>query len=422
MTKVGIELPDYKIYDVDLSRPELGNPGVGGSEFLFALLANELCLKEIDIIVYHYCENKLSPSINCRIVKDSIEMLQNAEQDGIDILIHQIGKTKEWYDYLDTTNLKSIAWAHVFLEYYELKLIRNCTNVKRVVFVGKEEYDSYIDDDIIKKATYIYNMIPTGKCPPERVISNLEVTYVGSLVPAKGFHKLAEIWPEIIKNAPNAKLNIIGNGKIYDRSAELGRFGIAQSDYESKFMKYLLDENGNIHSSVRFWGIVGTEKKDIFKRTTVGIVNPTALTETFCMSAVEMEFAFIPVISKKKWGLLDTIKDNQTGFLFKNKSEFIKRLLFLINNPQFNNDMGEKAHNYVKENFSVDVILPKWEKLIEAVDKELPAKYHPVQENWTNDFKWIKQCIRILRFKLNLRKIPSFYDIKNFIKIHLKGN
>ena len=32
MIKVGVELPDDKIKGVDLSRPELGNPGVGGSE------------------------------------------------------------------------------------------------------------------------------------------------------------------------------------------------------------------------------------------------------------------------------------------------------------------------------------------------------------------------------------------------------
>lgn len=66
--------------------------------------------------------------------------------------------------------------------------------MKRVVFVGKEEYDSYIDDDIISKSTYIYNMVPIKEKVCNRIIDVPIVTYVGSLVPAKGFHRLAQIW------------------------------------------------------------------------------------------------------------------------------------------------------------------------------------------------------------------------------------
>lgn len=416
MIKVGIELPDEKIYGVDLSKPEFGNPGVGGSEYLFALLASELCSKGINITVYHYGENKLSPEISHCIVKDNISMLQKAEIDKIDILVHQVGKSKEWYRKLEGTNIKSIAWAHVYLEYYELKILRSCSNVKRVVFVGKEEYDAYIDDDVIKKSTYIYNMLPTRKRAEKRKLDSLVVTYVGSLVPAKGFHKLAEIWPEIIKKVPDAELNIIGNGKVYNRSAKLGRFGIAQADYENSFMKYLLDEKGNILPSVHFLGIVGAEKEDVFKKTAVGIVNPTALTETFCMSAAEMEYAYIPVVSKRKWGLLDTVKNRKTGFLFKNKSEFINRIILLLKDPRLNAEMGKIAHKYVKDTFSVDVIIPKWIELLADVDKGLPVQYYGVQGNWSNDFKWIRQLLRILRFRCGLVIIPSFYDVKHAIK------
>lgn len=416
MLKVGIELSDKKIYGVDLSRPEFGNPGVGGSEYLFTLLASELSKKGINVTIYHYSNNILPPNSNNHIVKDSISMIQKAQDDGITILIHQVGKTDEWYYRLKDTSVNSIAWAHVYLDYYELKLLRSCSNVKRVVFVGKEEYDAYIDDDIIKKSTYIFNMLPTKTLVKKRKFNNSVVTYVGSLVPAKGFHKLAQIWPELVKRVPNAELNVIGNGKVYNRDAKLGKFGIAQDDYENSFMKYLLDKDGNILPSVHFLGIVGTEKNQIFENTTVGIVNPTALTETFCMSAVEMEYAYIPVVSRRKWGLLDTIRDKHTGFLFRNKSEFIKRVILLLEDSTLNCEMGENAHKYVKDKFSVDVIIPKWIKLIDTVDKNLPVQYYGVQQNWSNDYKWIKQCLRFLRFNLGLGVMPSFYDIKNKIK------
>ena len=185
-------------------------------------------------------------------------------------------------------------------------------------------------------------------------------------------------------------------------------------------MKYLTDDKGNILPSVHFMGIVGEEKIDIFKNTTVGIVNPTALTETFCMSAVEMEYAYIPVVSKKKWGLLDTIKNKQTGFLFTKQSEFIDRVVLLLQDKKLNRKMGKCAHIFAEKRFSVDVIIPEWIRLIDDISVEKPAEYHKVRQNWGNDYKWIKQVLRFVRFNLGCSVIPSFYDIKNKLKIILK--
>ena len=124
------------------------------------MLASQLKKRGLDITIYHYSENALPDGSCDYIVKDSIDMLKKANFDGMDILIHQVGKTTEWYQTLEKTSIKSVAWSHVYLDYDELKDVRKCNNVKRVVFVGKEEYDSYIDDDVIKKSTYIFNMIP----------------------------------------------------------------------------------------------------------------------------------------------------------------------------------------------------------------------------------------------------------------------
>lgn len=420
MYKVGIEIPDENFSKVDLSTPELGNPGVGGSEYLFTLLASELKKNGINVVIYHYSDNVLPLDSCAYIVKNNIEMVQKAQQDGIEILIHQVGKSENWYCTLEKTTIKSIAWAHIYLDYQELKRIRTCNNVKRVVFVGKEEYDAYIDDEIIKKSDYIFNMIPTQIEAKKRILNAAVVTYVGSLVPAKGFHKLAEIWPAVLKKVPNAELRVIGNGRVYNRNAKLGKYGISQEDYENSFMKYLTDKDGNILPSVHFLGIIGNEKTEIFKSTAVGVVNPTALTETFCMSAVEMQYSYIPVVSRKKWGLLDTIKDNKTGFLFNNRAAFVDRIVLLLQDSVLNQQMGENAHEFVKEKFEVSTIIPKWLNVINAVGAEMPVEYYGVQENWSNDYKWVKQCLRCLRFTFGWKIIPSFYDIKNDIKMILK--
>lgn len=415
--KIGIELPDEKLNGVDFSNPELGNPGVGGSEYLFSLLSKELYKNGKDVTVYHYGNNNIYSEIKSKVVIDTKDLLIQAKRDGIDILIHQVGKNSEWYYNMEKTSIHSVAWAHVYLEYEEIKSLRTCNNVKRIVFVGKEEYDSYIDDDIIAKATFIYNMIPTNKLmPDDRDISKPVVTYIGSLVPQKGFHKLAQIWPYIIKEVPNAELNIIGTGKVYDRNASLGKYGIAEQKFEEEFMKYLIDEEGNIFPSVHFLGIVGYEKNDILNHTKVGVVNPTALTETFCMSAVEMEYYRVPIISKKKWGLLDTVKNNSTGFLFRNNKEFIKKILLLLKDDSLNSNMGANAQKFVVENFSVDVVVPEWIKLIDDIVNNNKVEYKKVIDNFFNDYKLIKLIIRFFRINLRLSFLPSFQDLKNIIK------
>ena len=45
----------------------------------------------------------------------------------------------------------------------------------------------------------------------------------------------------------------------------MGTFGIAESSFEKQLLEPLLDENGDIIPSVRFWGVLGPEKKQICK-------------------------------------------------------------------------------------------------------------------------------------------------------------
>lgn len=416
MIKLGIELPDKSIFGIDLSNPKSGNPGVGGSEYLFALLGTYLkeTADDIDICFYHYRKNKL-PGKD-KIVTDPYDMLQKMSSDKIDVFIHQINKPSEWYQALRKTQLKAIAWAHVYPAYYEQREFIKTDNVKRIVFVSKEEYDAYIDSDLICKGTYIFNMLDTTKPKRPRVIENKEVTYVGSLVPAKGFHALAKIWKNILEYVPDAQLNVIGTGRVYDRNAKLGKYGIAQEDYEKSFMQYLVTSDGKILPSVHFLGLLGREKDDVFANTMVGVVNPTALTETFCMSAVEMELAGIPVVSRKKWGLLDTVKDRQTGFLFSSDEEFAEDIVKLLNDKNLNIQMGNDARQFVKDTFEASDIIKDWNKEIRAAYNEIQPEFLGVQENYKNDQKWVKMAVRFIRFNLGIKSFPDWETIKEQLR------
>ena len=50
------------------------------------------------------------------------------------------------------------------------------------------------------------------------------------------------IWPDVVKQVPDAQLYVIGSGKVYDENAKLGKYNIAEESYEKKFMSYLEQE------------------------------------------------------------------------------------------------------------------------------------------------------------------------------------
>lgn len=416
---IGIELTDYNFCNVDLSKVENGNPGVGGSEYLFALLALSLkkyAANKMEVTVYHYSSNKLPDDIEDVIVGDCFELLRQAE-NHVDILIYQVAKNKNWYIELSDKNLQTVAWGHCYIGYDEMQWIKHCDKVKRVVCVGKEEYDSYIDDDIIQKCCWIYNMMNTkGNHIMRSSDYDKSVTYVGSLVPQKGFHVLARVWPEILKKVPDAKLNVIGTGRLYDRNAQLGKYHIAQSDYEDEFMPYLTDSQGEILSSVTFWGVLGEEKESVFAKTAVGVVNPTASGETFCLSAIEMELCGVPVVSKKAKGLLDTIKCGNTGYLFNTDKEFIDYVVELLKDKDKNMIMGKQGNSFVLNNFEIEIVIQKWIKVLQSISKNDISVYERPSANYRNDYKWIRMIIRFFRVNLHWKSFPSLSDIQQFVR------
>lgn len=418
MIKVAIELNDRGFSGVDIRDVINGNPGIGGSEYLFSLLALYLHEKsdEIDVTILHYQTTNLMSDIPDKIIQNEKDLIDQSENLKCDILIHQVNKTKQWYQHLETTSLKVMSWAHTYPVYEEVLCMEKCGNVRRVIFVGKEEYDAYIDTDLIKKSTYIYNMINTNIFIGDRAVSKPIVTYVGSLVPVKGFHLLAEIWQEIIKDIPNAELNVVGTGRVYDKNAKMGKYGVAQKEYEEQFMPFLTDKTGNVIPSVHFLGILGNNKNEVFRSTKVGVVNPSAKTETFCLSAIEMELCGIPVVSRKKWGLLDTVNNSKTGFLFKNKKDFKKKIIRLLRDDDLNLQMGENARKFVRNTFDVETIIEYWINEIKKVYTDVEPKYLKVAGNYFNDYKIIKILFRSIRFNLKIQKFPSFIKLKYTIQ------
>lgn len=421
--KIGMIFEDSGIYRLDLRNPENGNPGVGGTQFCFLMLARYLKLiyNNLEVTMYHYNDNTLPEGIISKVIKNDMEAISLASNDKIDILIFRNGKNKEWYNEIDLKKIKSIVWAHNYISCEETRIITNTNYIKRVIFVGKQEYDRYIDHNIIYKSQYIYNMFNSQIKNYKRNNNlNEQVTYTGSLVESKGFHILASQWKKIIKKIPDAKLNVIGSGQLYNRDSKLGKYNIADENYEMKFMRYLIDKRGKIIPSVNFYGVLGQEKINIYNKTMVGVINPSGITETFGLSAVEMEACGIPIVTKNIYGLTDTTKHKKTGLLFNTKRQFKRNIICLLKNKELNIKLGNQAKSFILNEFNPEKIVEQWQKTFEDILKNRNPIYTTPNDCLFNDYKWLRIINRNIKKIKIFRNNPAIIEIKSNIKNMMK--
>jgi glycosyltransferase involved in cell wall biosynthesis len=93
--------------------------------------------------------------------------------------------------------------------------------------------------------------------------------------------------------------------------------------------------------------------------------------ETFPMTVLEAYGCGKPIVASKVGGLKDLIKDGQSGLLFEPENvERLARSIFnLINGNNVAKEMGLKSKNFVRENFTIEKVVERLEKIYEEVFK-----------------------------------------------------
>jgi glycosyltransferase involved in cell wall biosynthesis len=364
---IGFYLHADGLGEVDCSNVLDGNPGIGGSEYAIISLVYYLVKYKGNFNITVYSSEKMILPVGLRVVKvtNLKDAILAAEIDGCEILIfkhHPMWLVPQNIFTLSDRKIKFIVWCHNFVSNGHLNFYCDNDQFIKLVCVGQEQMDLYRDHRAFLKSICIYNGVtlpPMGDCNsliPFELRENV-VTYVGSLIPEKGFFYLAKAWPNIFSSLPDAKLNIIGSGQLYDRNAKMGKWGIAEEAYENAFMQFLT-MNGKIHPSVRFLGVLGKEKNDILKVTKVGVPNPSGLTETFGYTAIEMQLMGAKVATMKCPGYLDTVTN---GILYSATNELENSVVELCKQPI---NEYSKVYSVLKERFSYEIIMEKWANLL----------------------------------------------------------
>lgn len=424
--KVAFYINNSQFLQVDCRNVIDGNPGIGGTWHLFLIVASQLALRDngLDVVLFAQKNTGLLPEGPTIVeVRDNIEAIDYADKFSVDYMVLNLLRFPwESYDYSRlTSKMKIIVWCHNFATNKELVSLARNERVLKIINVSREQMDLYIDHEAYCKMDYVFNCVPF--IPEEIEIANKTpfgqrkhiVTYMGSLVTQKRFHVLASIWPEILKAVPDAELYVIGNGRVHNNNAQLGKYGIAAADYEEKFMPYLTDSAGAVLNSVHFMGNMGVEKNKILQMTKVGVPNPTGFTETFCLCAVEMQTMGAVVTAMKSPGYFDTFLN---GVLVDNKKSLKDSIIKLLLADGGYEDCNVK----LQQLFSVESSVNKWESLFSGQQQKLCREE---VKNKSYRLKWLKELIRKGKDSNLLPKrmlsLEALLEIRDKVIMKLRG-
>lgn len=379
--KIAFYLPNAGISDVDCRDLTHGNPGIGGTEYMIqatAFYLGRLKADDVEIVVGCQSNSLVNNEIPTILVASLTELVEKAQADYV-VFKH----SDEWYREarraVEGTKTRLLPWTHCFVSRGGLTKLANDDRVARIICVGEEQVNMHRDHRAFLKSVCLYNGMPTAYL--RTLTASLKpltarpkgVTYIGNIVDYKGFHLLAEAWPEVLRHHPDAHLHVIGSGKLYDRTAKIGRYGIAEESYEQQFMPYLTDSAGRILPSVTFHGVMGEEKNDVLRQSRVGVPNPSGVSETFCITALEMQAMGCVVTTIAYGGFLDTVYP-KTGLLYDDPKELADCICRQL--EATDNDL-EGFYRFMETNFAFEKVAQDWLAFFRSLDKPCQPLLHP---------------------------------------------
>ena len=246
--------------------------------------------------------------------------------------------------------------------------------VDKIVTVSKNLKNRLINEIKIKPEKIIH--IPNGVDTNKFNIYRKEFTrkkfgfkkedfiigIVARLDPIKNHKTLFFAFKEIVKNYPQVKLIIVGDGSLREELKEKSyQLGI-------KNKVIFMGERDNVSEILKTF--------DIF-------VLPS-LNEGMSNTILEAMATGIPVIASNVGGNPELVIDGRTGFLFSpnDVESLVQKIKTYILHPELKQKHGYNARKRVEEKFSLDQMVRRYEELyLELVERKLKYKLFALRRN-----------------------------------------
>jgi glycosyltransferase involved in cell wall biosynthesis len=376
MARIAFFLDTRRIRSANLRDVDAGNPGVGGTEYMFFLVAAHLT-RTHQVSMYVTAAGHHPPGIRSIVVRDMREAAVAMQSAGEDIVVLRESEVLPNQALLRSMPQSVVVWAHNYSNRRTLKTCAKLPGIARYLCVSREQHGRLRDEDVFRKSDYIFNAVVARSHPTELQSPTQDnVVYMGSLVKSKGFHVLARYWRDIVRAVPTARLHVVGTRRLYNESATLGRLGLASARYERQFARYVT-ERGRPREDIVFHGILGADKWRLLREAKVAVTNPTGAGETFSISAAEFGLLGVPVVTRNAGGPIDVVASGVSGILFDDERDLPEAVVGLLRDEVRRAEMGRNAMARVRSRFDIEVVIKKWHQVIDEILAGDPVAVDP---------------------------------------------
>ncbi|QKG84475.1 glycosyltransferase [Kroppenstedtia pulmonis] len=170
------------------------------------------------------------------------------------------------------------------------------------------------------------------------------ILFVGRFIPQKGLHVLLKVFPEILKEHPEAHLLIVG-GSHYGK------------EMMTPYVRSLKQQTLSFQEATTWLPFVDhTQIQDIYKISDL-LVTPSLIRESFGLVNLEGMATGLPVVSVAVGGIPEVVKDGVTGTLLTRRSlqhQLAPVCNDLLSHPEKMRKQGLAGRRRVEEYFSWD--------------------------------------------------------------------
>lgn len=228
-----------------------------------------------------------------------------------------------------------------------LNLLNNIKESEAIVLLTRRQ-----EVDIIKQFGNYNNTFVIPHYIEDEMVAKTskknQVVMIARYHPEKGIDSAIRAFSEVIKEIPQAKLDIYGDGA------------------QKNALKKLIDEL-NLQDHVQLKGYAN-KVNEVFSEASISLL--TSKYEGFGLVILESMINKTPVISYDvNYGPADVIDHGENGYLVVDKDEedLASKIIYLLRNQQVSREMGENGRKKVLSEYSSDIFYKKWDALFKKI-------------------------------------------------------
>lgn len=417
---IALIIPKVRFECVSLTAYLAGQQALPGTIGGALLTAGAFAERGHELTIYH-AGGRLEDSDKLRLIhfSDTADLVKAMSRSDHDVCIWRNMGSVDALPALAEAGMCAWPWCGNPLPVERLELIR-ANHIAGMVMVSDTLRMGFRPYPESKRVLYVHNPLHPAFTPSlsHRSPQQDVVVFTGHLSESKGAHRLLQTWAYVRRQAPTARLVIVGTRRLYGDHLAVGPRGLAAPEFEASYIQPLEDEFDSLDAAgVEFAGLLSPLRmRHIYAQASLGCVNFNwdGSLETFCCAATEMLACELPVLSFARGGLPETVGQSGGAYLLRSPGleQAAKRMLELLTQPEELKRAGKRGRQFVLERYSLDKIASDWEKLLTSPDayfrqiQAAPQHQQPWRALYLDMLRWGRPLglDRLLRWMTGLRR------------------